>query len=89
MNWRRFTDRTRKDQDLAALRSRRNHIDQKPRQMALGKPIVKRGWKHQRLVDRVRDKTLAHRLHRKTGPKLSLQKEESISDTLLEAPESA
>jgi hypothetical protein len=39
---------------------RRNHIDQKPRQMALGKPIVKATGKHQRLVDRVRIEVLTH-----------------------------
>jgi hypothetical protein len=45
--------------DGAPIR-RRNHIDQKPRKMVFGKPIVKGGWKYQCLVDRVREKVLAH-----------------------------
>src|ERR1700733_895769 len=44
----------------AAQIQRRNHIDQKPRQVALGKPIVKRRCKHQSLVDRVRKEVLPH-----------------------------
>ena len=45
--------------DRAQIQSR-NHIDQKTRQVRLGKPIVKRRCKKQRLVDRVRIKVLPH-----------------------------
>ena len=43
----------------------REHIDQKPSQVALSKPIVKQCGKQQRLVDRVRKEVLAHDKNRK------------------------
>jgi hypothetical protein len=39
---------------------RRDHIQKKAGQVALGKPIVKRWGKQKRLVDRVRNEVLAH-----------------------------
>src|ERR1035438_7002256 len=39
---------------------RRDHIQKKVCQVALGKPIVKRWGKQKRLVDRVRNEVLAH-----------------------------
>jgi hypothetical protein len=43
----------------------RHYVDQKPRQVALGKPVVKSGRKHQTLVDRVRIEVLPHRTNLK------------------------
>src|SRR6267154_5308543 len=39
---------------------RRNHVDQKTGKVAIGKPVVKRWWKQQRLVNRVSNEVLPH-----------------------------